>query len=245
MFIGFSNGNFHQFFQKNIEKHSLECINFCKVEGEANAIELHASSEEEINYLLKIGKDKLKYFKYVSFHTPSFLYKNNKNTRKILQKFSLLREKLAIQNFVFHTDKKNDWTFLSSYNIPISVENMDNKKNYGKTIEEMKKILEKYNFGLTLDLQHCYTNDKKMKLTKNFHEELGEKIKEYHLSGFSKNKNHAPLFKTEEKEIIFSLKKRNIPIILEGVFSSLKDAKKELIYVKKNLRKNFKQKNLF
>lgn len=83
---------------------------------------------------------------------------------RLLSKLVKINKKYNIQNNVFHVDRIKNWDIFLDYNtLPISIENMDNRKNFGKSIKDISFILEKYNFNLTLDLQHCFVNDSSMK----------------------------------------------------------------------------------
>lgn len=100
-----------------------------------------------------------------------------------------------------------------------------------------KKILDKYNFGITIDLQHCYDNDRSMNLSLNFQNIFKDRIKEYHISWYEKSRPHLSLFKTKQDIIINSLLYKDKPIIIESCFDKLWDHIKELNYILENLNK--------
>lgn len=236
MIIGFSNGNFYRIYFNSNERFSNEYINHYKSRGLANAIELDCSNETMIDYLLDINDFDLSYFTFISLHAPDLAYTDDENSNRVLSKLELLAKKYKINNFVFHTDTIFDWNVLNNYkNIPISIENMDNHKKFGRTIDDVKSILDKYDFKLTLDLQHCFVNDKSMKLALDFQEKFKDKIIEYHISGFDDELIHYPLFKTKQNEIIDSLKYKNMPIIIESTFDKIGEQEMELEYIKKRL----------
>ena len=161
MIIGFATGNFYKLIEEEKDSFSSLNINYFKADGLVNAIELHCPNERIIDYLIQKEDLDLSSFLYISVHAPSLTGKEG----KILDKLRNLKEKYELKNFVFHIEKETKWNIFSNYlDLPISIENMDNEKDTGKKIEDIKMILEKYPFNLTLDLQHCFTNDKSMKL---------------------------------------------------------------------------------
>ena len=149
-------------------------------------------------------------------------------------------KKFDIRNIVVHPDTVVDWeVFLQYADLPISIENMDDQKNFWKTIEDIASILEKYDFGLTLDVQHCFTNDPSMQLAKDFHEKFSDRIVEYHLSGYDPEKLHYTLFKTEQDIIIDHVLLKDKPIILESCMENYDEGKMELEYVLERLGYRF------
>ncbi len=225
--IGFSTGDLHEIYSKRREQEfSLEYINILRSVGFANAIELHCSDEASLNHLLNHEFD-FSRFIFVSLHAPDIKY-----DEKAIKKMLSLSRKYKIANFVFHADKSLNWNLLSKSDLPISIENMDDRKEFGKTVKEVGSILEKYNFDLTLDLQHCFVNDPSMRLATEFQKEFEDRITEYHISGYDKVRNHSPLFKASQNKIITSLSRKDKPIIIESTFSKLMELEKEIEYIR-------------
>ena len=238
MTIGFSNGDFYRLYSNDNERFSNRYINLYKVNNKANAIELHCLNEKCLDYLLNENNIDFSSFKYVSLHAPDLEYQNDETSNRIFYKLVNLYKKYKIQNIIFHIDKVKDWEVFLNYKIlPISIENMDNNKKFGKSINDVKMVLDKYNFNLTLDLQHCFVNDESMKLAIDFQELFKERIVEYHISGYQKIYLHYPLFKLSQDQIIDSLKYKNIPIIIESTFDKIGEEEKELKYITERLNK--------
>lgn len=232
MTIGFCNGIFYRV-KNNNGRFSKETIERCKI---GNAIELHFADEGLTDYLLEHQNIDLSGFSFISIHAPRIEYKNNAMSKEILEKLKQICLDRKIDNVVFHTDWITDWDIFNEYrDIPISIENIDERGKKGRFIKDIKPILDKYNFGLTLDLQHCFCNDETMELAKEFQEVFKNNIVEYHISGFDEKLLHYPLFKTRQDEIIKSLKYKNIPIIIESAFDNLNEPVEELKYIKKGI----------
>lgn len=236
MQVGFCNGDFHRINCEPEERFSKKFINIYNSNGQAKAIELHCTHKSMIDYLLEIRDLDLSQFTFISMHTPHFQYIHNEETDIFLSKLRRLKDRYNISNFVFHTDKYIDWKIFDNHKeLPVSIENMDNRKREGKTVKEIRQILDKYDFKLTLDLQHCFTNDSTMKLANTFQEEFRDRIVEYHISGYEERFIHYPLFKTKQDIIIQSLKYKELPIILEGTFDEIGEHNRELKYFLKRL----------
>ncbi len=236
MRIGFWNGDFWRFHESVNDRFVDTCIEDCRGKWLANAIELHCLNEENIDYLLTNDKLDLLGFDFVSLHSPDLAYGKDEESRRVLSKMAELHKKYNVNNFVFHTDKVVDWDVFLEYNeLPIWVENMDDRKDFGKSISDVKSILDKYNFNLTLDLQHCFVNDESMKLAQDFQEMYWNRIVEYHISWYDEKLLHHPLFKTKQDIIIKNLIYKDIPIIIESVFDEIWENEEELAYIKNRL----------
>jgi hypothetical protein len=238
MNIGFANGNFWQLNASTNERFDEKVIRKFIIPG-ASIIELHCIDEGTLDYILEKGfciKDDVK---MVSMHAPTahLRYDDSMITHRILHKIELICAKYSVHNVVFHPDLIFNWSVLASYtNIPVSIENMDDRKDFGKSIGDIESVLKKYNFGLTIDLQHCFVNDSTMKLAQEFQDKFKDRIVEYHISGFEKRLLHYPLYKTKQNIIIEALKYKNIPIIIESVFDNFGEQYKELEYIKKYIK---------
>lgn len=237
MIIGFSSGDFHKLCSDFKERLSHNFIDNFKANNKANAIEIHCKNNEQINNLIEENFD-LTYFEYISIHMPKITYTSDKNTYKLLDRIKLITKKYDIKNIVFHADNVLDWSIFDQYKtLPISIENMDDRKDFWKSIEDLEPILNRYNLNLTLDLQHCFVNDNTLKLARDFHNTFRNKIVEYHISWFEQDNLHYTLFRTGQDEIINSLELKNTPIIIESWLDEIWDSQKEFEYIISRLNK--------
>jgi len=231
MIIGLNNGGFYRL---EYDRLSDQVINEI-INNEVTAIEF-------VCYDIKMLDDLLIFdlpdnsFKFISLHTPSSEYKDNSKTRNILNKVSAINERFNLNNVIIHSDEIKDLAVFDSFNnLPFSIENSNNMKKFGRTAYDIKSILDNSILNLTLDVQHCYVNDPTMFLANNFYKEFKDKIVEFHISGYDKEFNHYPLFKTKQNIIIDFIKDKDVPIILESTYDSLAEAKIEINYIKNNL----------
>lgn len=237
MVIGFSNGVFNKIQKSSLERLSEKYFNIFK---KWNAIEINCVSEVVIDNLFEIKKEDYEKFAFLSFHMPAI--KDNEEFLRVMDKIKKLAGIFNIKNILFHADQIEDWYAFNDYKeLPISVENMESfnspgEKDFGKTVDDIESIIKRTGLNLTLDLNHCFTNDKTMKLAEDFQIMFEDKIVEYHISGFKKDFLHYPLFKTKQNIIINSLKFEDVPIIIESEFEKIGEETEEFDYISSHLK---------
>lgn len=173
-------------------------------------------------------------FSYCSIHAPIYPYQDDAESHKILKYLEKLSSELPIKNIVFHPNTVLNWVFFDHYkHLPLSIENMDDRKTCFRWVEDIKKILDECpHFNFTLDLQHCFVNDPTMQLAKDFHEAFWDRLVEYHISWSHPDYIHHPLYITKQDQIIQALENPNIPIIIESSFDKEDWLEKEIQYIK-------------
>jgi len=216
MILGFSTGCLYKI--KKYHRVSNEIVEEFKALG-CNAIEFNCLSSENFQAIFdNISKDDLVGFEYVSVHAPSFGKLTGDESRNALDLAQKVYEKLNFNHLVIHPNEINDWNIFQKYLFPISIENMDSRKDVGRTVESMKKIFGIYDGAMTLDLNHCFMNDQSMKLANDMNSEFGKRIEEVHLSGCDEYKQpsyHDPIYKTKQRVILDAIPDKDIPIIIE------------------------------
>lgn len=220
--IGFSAG----FLWHTYQCSSKAIIKKCKDMG-CNAIELHCPVEE-FHLIDELKPDDFKGFDFVSLHSPSGIENSD-----ILDKLQGFHNKLKFDAIVVHADQVKDWDKLKSYDMPFSIENMDQERKTGKTLESMKKIMSHSDYRVVLDINHAYTNDPTLKLAEDLWNEFKNRISHFHLSGYEKK--HSPLVETQQTELIDFLKNKDKLIIIESVCEDLDQAQKEFNFVLNHL----------
>lgn len=235
MNIGFSTGSLHGV-RKN--KNSNESLEHFLSLG-CDSIELSCLDVSELSNVGNIDVKVLNKCKYKFLHAPAldFVYDKNERTYVVLDKILSLQKKYDFNSVGVHPDRVIDWQVFDDYRqIPWAIENMNSRKNTGKTINNIKQVLDYTNFDLLLDIQHCFSNDKTGNLIKNFYSAFNKKIVEIHVSGYTDKKfQHSLLYKEKQQSVITSIPTNRIPIIIESPIKELTNLKKELEYVKKFL----------
>lgn len=228
MIIGFSTGVVHK------QMNTKEATNLIRSIG-CNAVELGFVRKQRIGdgWMNMLTAEDLNGFDFVSVHAPSDLeYKKDRQTSDVLDGLKKLNKIRPLDLVVFHPQKEMDLSLFTNLPYPVSFENMDHRKDFGKDLKDLKKVFSfSKQFKMTLDLNHVFTNDTTMKLADEFYKEFGDRIAEIHLSGFEKL--HEPLYKTKQLEIINKVKS-NIPIIVESVMDQI-EIKNEKDYILNNI----------
>lgn len=234
MLVGFSTG----FMYKEINPVSMRALNVCKgVSQEAIELNCVKGLSDNGEVITNISSDDLKGFKYVSLHAPTvkIRYKNDTSTHKLLSKLSEICRVLPIKLVVFHPDVVDCWEIFSEYQIPYAFENLDIRKCFGQTVDEMETVFQRLDCKFVLDLNHCFTIDPTMQIAEKMIKKFGDRLSEIHLSGYTSY--HDLLYKTRQIEIMNPLKGINVPIILESCCNNLTDLQKEYDFVSSYLRK--------
>lgn len=232
--IGFSQGTFYQF----CSRFSDQILNFLEQE-KINVFEIHIKSFQITKleqYALK-NKDRLEKIKYLSLHAPTdIIYKDDRRTLKLLSLLDKINKILNFNFIVFHPDVVKDKGLLKIFDLPVAIENMDQRKTTGKNVEQIKDFIFGTGFQVLIDLNHCLVNDPTLQLAQNFWDEFKEKVCGFHISGYEFL--HEPLFQTKQDELISFVKNKDRPIIIESPIQSFAQAEKEYNYIKEIINKN-------
>jgi hypothetical protein len=228
--IGFSHGALYRV----MDPYTKETFNIYAGVG-SEIIEVCFAKAGEVEKLSDIIPFVEKY-PYKSIHLPSDMkYRNDDQTRNILDKVSLFYNSIGADLILVHPDLVEDWSVFDDYPLKWAIENMDNRKLSYQQLSDLKKFFEqKNNWKMVLDLNHCFSNDKTMKLAEDFIGEFKDRIAEIHLSGFVDY--HEPLYKTKQNIIMDFCKKIDVPIIIESTFDSVDEVEKEFEYISKYLK---------
>jgi hypothetical protein len=233
LIIGASNGWLYAAGMFSLEKQE----NIFKNAG-AEAVEFNYNwDKERFNALTAKKSD---HYKYKALHLPKFtdehtveeLIKQGKEIMQIQQTTTLVLHPTGLS--------ESDYEKLASSNLPIAIENMDSAIDEGHDLEELKKLIEKYDFDFMLDVQHAYEHDHSMKYAEELFTTFKHKIKQLHISGETPTNIHELVHKADNREAIIDftkkiLSEKNIPIIIEGEYHSEEELKKEIEFLREEL----------
>lgn len=177
----------------------------------------------------------LKQFEYISIHAPVLIAEDPKEWIRypgkegdaVIDKLLGIAQSLGARTILFHPDLVDDFRWLNErVGKLLAFENMDIKKSFGKTIEEMESVFTQApNARWVCDVNHIYTMDETMKLTEQFHTHFQDRLCHYHLSGYGGW--HDALHLSREDIILEGIKDFSKPIIDEG--RALRDGKESLL----------------
>lgn len=232
MNIGFCNGVYYRLYKSDLERFN-DHVNQSFISSGASLIEIMINSEEAIDHALSLNSDFYSDFNYRSIHAPSIYYDDNEESHRVMDKIITLSERFRIDHVVFHPDTVRSWDVITkSNNINVAIENMDERKDFGRNVNDIASVLDRYSsIGLIIDLQHCYVNDPSMNLAEELHEVFYDRVIGYHISGYHEEFLHYPLYKTQRNEIVQHLQKKDVPITIESTFDSYDESKKEIKYI--------------
>lgn len=225
--IGMSSGVLY----RNISSVSKQAIEIQKSVG-CNAIEISCIRKEELPGLMNLDAGDIRsHFGHVSLHAPADLrYRNDDETRRVLNLIKKGQEIFRFDLVIIHSESVEDWSVFDGLTIPVGIENADCRKDFGKTVEDMEKVLRGTNFGFVLDVNHCFSNDESMELASSLVNRFSDKLCEIHFSGFAGY--HVPIYMTKQEEILRAVPDGNFPIIIESVCADEEEAQKEFNYVR-------------
>lgn len=129
------------------------------------AVELSFTRTNKIFYD-KNAVSLLRKFKYKSIHMPvlndnNFISYPNQSIGNELAAIDNIIEEINPDTILFHPDQVRDFGWAKEkYGNRLAFENMDSKKLFGKTVEDMTKVFELCpDAKFILDVNHVYTND--------------------------------------------------------------------------------------
>lgn len=236
MKVGFTTGIAYQ----SINPLSTEAINICGKISTAN-LEINCVGGLDIGDISadKIPPEDLEIFKSVSLHAPckDFVVRDDAKTRTILDRIQEMTRKTPFAFVLFHPDLIEDCNVLLEYTFPIAIENMDKRKKFGLTANDLKRFFDIINCKFVLDVNHCFTIDPSMQLACELTELFSDRLVGVHLSGYANY--HDPLFQTKQGVILDHIPVQNIPITIESVFTGLnlqENMQREYDYVMRYLK---------
>ncbi|MDP3954426.1 MAG: hypothetical protein Q8Q06_03355 [bacterium] len=200
-----------------------------------NSVELNMMQPQELfKNIGSITAEDLKGFDYVSMHAPKMKYGKNRESWDIFNRISYFsRTVRRLDLVVFHPNTVDDFSIFHDTGFRVGFENLDNRIRGFNTPDEMYDLLLKNpNWKMVFDLNHIFTVDGHVLRVPEFCTKLWNKIRQVHLSGYSEEIIHAPLFKTKQDDIIRAVGYfDNTTIIMESVMESLDELEKERKYV--------------
>lgn len=181
------------------------------------AVELSALRFRELKPLMESLDDlNLSQFKYVSVHAPSAFTRDQE--KQISSELACLVERKW--PIILHADAMIDYGLWQPFGSQIAVENMDKRKEKGRTVEELTSTLEKLpEASICLDLGHARQVDRTMTDAYFLLKEFQSRIVQIHISEVNTTSHHDPL----SWGAVFSFQRiarwipPQVPIIVESI----------------------------
>jgi hypothetical protein len=124
--------------------------------------------------------------------------------------------------------------------VPLAVENMDSRKDGGFDVSELERLVRDVGCRFVLDVQHAYEHDHEMEYASDLFESLKERLVHLHVSGETADNIHSMICKAlNAKKILEFIAKvlsvKNIPLIIEGEYTSPDELQQEIEFLTKEL----------
>jgi hypothetical protein len=132
------------------------------------------------------------------------------------------------------------YEMMISAGVPLALENMDSRKESGFNLAELERLVTSLGCGFVLDAQHAYEHDHSMRYASDLFELMKDHLVHLHVSGETKDNIHSLVHKaTNAKEIIEFvgqvLIRKNVPLILEGKYTTSDELRQEIEFLKYEL----------
>jgi hypothetical protein len=180
------------------------------------AIELSALLYSELKTLIDaIHTLNLSKYEYISIHGPKF----ENETEEEITVETLLPLIDLNWNIILHPDVICDINKWKVFGKLLCIENMDNKKSFGQTAEELQTIFEELpDASMCFDIGHAFQVDPTMKEAKKILWMHGHRLQEIHMSYVKPDGSHNPLSVQcyKQYQLVARYITEDIPIILES-----------------------------
>ena len=205
------------------------------------AIELSLTKTSKLVYDTRIS-ELLKKFKYKSVHLPvlkdgdEVIYYPDDSIKTWIKIIDQYIEDICPDTVLVHPDQVRDFKWLTrKYGCALALENLDARKKFGKTIEDMESVFKECpGAKWVFDLNHIYTNDRSMGLATEFFDKFQNRLAHYHISGYGGF--HDALCLSREDVIIKGLLSLDYPVIDEGNLLQKGVLEKEFNYITERLQ---------
>jgi Xylose isomerase-like TIM barrel len=163
-----------------------------ELEGKpVNSIELSALRYSELPTLLSALRDlPLEHYQYIAVHAPSQFQEDKEN-----EVAHLLKEFVPGDwPIIVHPDTLHDFSVWRPFGRQLAIENMDRRKEIGRTAEELHVIFDKLpEARLCFDIGHARQFDTTMTEAYRILKAYGDRLCQVHVSEVNSASQHDPL----------------------------------------------------
>jgi hypothetical protein len=177
-------------------------------------VELSALSGDELPGLIAyLRSEPVLPFRYMSVHAPA------KNFDESVAVESLCELPFEVRSVVLHPDVISDASVWKRLKTRAVIENMDDRKGTGRTVEELKPVFEALpEAGFCFDVAHAWSLDPTMELAHALLDEFRVRLRHVHLSSLDDTGHHVPLRPDDELRFADVLSRcTDVPWVLEAM----------------------------
>ena len=184
---------------------------------DVSAVELSALRFHELEPLIRAleSLDVARYA-YVSLHAPSNIPEREETFVVELLK-SVARRKIPI---VLHPDTVRDWSLWTQLGAAVLLENMDKRKEIGRTAVEMRACFDRLpDAGLCFDIGHARQVDPSLVEGRRILEQFSDRLRQLHISEVGSDSTHDRISWGAAKSFstLASMIPSQVPIVIESV----------------------------
>lgn len=154
-------------------------------------------------------------FQYLSIHAPT---KDRGDFTEWTLAESIWPLAADLDGLVVHPDTVDEWRPLRLLRHLVLIENMDDRKAFGKTVDELDHVFANMpDAGFCLDVPHAASVDPSMELAHELVTRFGDRLRQLHLSSLDDTGHHIPLTVFDQErfaDVLFRC--REVPWILEA-----------------------------
>ena len=213
IFLGYSTGVFYPSVNKiNSILHRLTDL-------QTNLIEVNVATPSELSQITEDDIKIINKFKTKTIHAPFKDVRYDVSQRDLLRKLYELAKKIDATYILFYLFSIDDFGIVyDELGQLAAFENMDARKNFGNKVEDLETIFSLCpKSGWVCDLNHMYSIDKSMQLSKDFHNHFRDRLVGYHISGYGDESIlHTCFYLTHETQILNGIENMTVPLIHEG-----------------------------
>jgi hypothetical protein len=179
------------------------------------SLELTAITEERFRALATLTADRglLDGFARVSVHAPARFDAPAADLAPMLE--------LLPYDQILHPDMWVQVDEVAGLGGRAVFENMDVAKSYGQGLADLREVFGRFpEAGFCLDVAHVWTNDRTLRLGHELLDELGDRLRQLHVSGIEPDGTHRPTTQRDLDLYEPLLERcRNVPWVLEAVLA--------------------------
>jgi hypothetical protein len=184
--------------------------------SQLRGVELSALRDHELPRLAAaVPRLNIAHYTYVSVHAPGKLA--SMTERDV---FETLRDLPRQWPIIVHPELAATRDWWRSLGARLCLENMDNRKAGGRTVDEMRALFDDYpEASFCLDLGHARQVDPTMATAVRMAREFSDRLRQIHLSEVGPRGEHLPLsfLATYAFQLVAPLVPSGCPIIIESV----------------------------
>lgn len=124
------------------------------------AMELMANTLDRLFDLARSGKVRSGDIEFISLHISDFDDDHAFSNPGVEKALLCIKDELHINSLPIHPNQVNEYKIsrLKDLGLPVALENMDRRPNFGRFPEEITAICKRFDCPLVLDLQHAFEN---------------------------------------------------------------------------------------